>query len=204
MLEAAISIADDGGLDAVSMRNVASQLGVTAMSLYNYFANKDEMVEWMLDRVISEIELPEEPDWGTALRISSISTRDALLRHPWASTIWLSQQGGMRTARLRHSDWLLRTLRRGGLPDKAVFHAFHVLESFILGLTLQQLSFPYAGEELADIAQDFLSELPAEEYPDFADHVNRHLHPPTGDKTGFDFALDLILDGLDRPEHGSC
>lgn len=198
VVETAIALADDGGLDQVSMRNVAGRLGVTAMSLYNYFDNKDRMVEGMLDRVISEIELPEDLDWKQAIKASSVSTREVLVQHRWAAGIWLTQQGGVGTERLRHSDWLLATLRRGGLPGYAVFHAFHILEGYILGSTLQQLGFPYEGDELAAIAEDFLDEFPAEEYPDFVDHVRQHLSPPVGPKTGFDFALDLILDGLER------
>lgn len=198
VLETAITVADDGGLEQVSMRNVAGRLGVTAMSLYNYFENKDRMIEEMLDRVISEIALPEDPDWKQAVRASSTATRQVLIGHSWAAGIWLSQQGGLGTERLRHSDWLLRTLRRGGLPEYAVFHAFHILESYILGSTLQQLSFPYEGDELTAIAEDFLDQFPVEDYPHFVEHVKQHLSPPTGPKTGFEFALDLILDGLAR------
>lgn len=198
ILDAALVIADDSGLEAVSMRKVAGGLGVTAMSLYNYFASKDELVDAMLDRVIAEIELPEESDWKTAIRVNSASTKAALLRHSWAARIWLTQQGGIGPARLVHSDWLLRTLRQSGLRDSAVFHTYHILESYILGSTLQQLGFPYQGDELATIAEEFLDGLPANEYPDFARHVEQHLSPQAGTRTGFDFALDLILDGLDR------
>lgn len=198
VVNTAIVLADEGGLAQVSMRNVAAKLGVTAMSLYNYFAYKDEMVQAMLDRVISEIELPERPDWKEAVKASSISTREVLIRHSWAAGIWLTQQGGVGTERLRHSDWLLGTLRRAGLPEYAVFHAFHILESYILGSTLQQLGFPYEGEELTAMAEGFLADFPVGDYPNFFEHVKQHLAPPQGPTTGYEFALDLILDGLDR------
>ena len=186
------------------MRKVASRLDVTAMSLYHYFTNKDEMVVAMLDRVIGEIDLPFGDDWKDAIRTSSKSTKDALIRHGWAAKIWLTQQGGVGPERLRYSDWLLATLRRGALPEYAVFHAFHIIESYILGSTLQQLGFPYEDEELEAIAGDFLSQLPVEKYPDFAKHVNQHLTPLDTPISGFEFAIDLLLDGLERVRAGDA
>jgi AcrR family transcriptional regulator len=196
ILRTAVAIADEGGLEAVSMRALAGELGVTAMSLYNHVANKAEMIDGMIDLVIAEIELPEGTDWKSAIRTSSRSTREVLLRHRWAAGLWLSRQGGVGPARLRHGDWLLGQLRQSGLPMELVFHAYHILESYILGSALQQLSFPFQGEELAGIAQNFLQEFPLDDYPEFVEHVRQHLDPPEG--SGFEFALDLILDSLDR------
>lgn len=193
----AIALADDGGLESVSMRAIAKQLGVTAMSIYNHVANKDEILDGMIETVIAQIELPEEANWKRAVRRSSLSAHDVLLRHGWACTLWLSRQS-MGPARLRHGDWLLRALRRGGLSPDVVYHAFHMLESHILGVTIQQLSFPYQGDELADMAAEFLEQLPAEKYPHLADHIEAHLTPRSGTVSGFEFALDLILDGLER------
>lgn len=196
ILQTAVGIADRGGLEAVSMRAIANELGVTAMALYNHVAGKDEMIDGMIDVVIGEIELPEETDWKTAIRSSSMSTREVLLRHGWACGLWLSRQGGVGPARLRQGDWLLGMLRRSGLPMDLVFHAYHILESYILGSTLQQLSFPYRGEQLEGIARNFLAEFPADDYPEFGEHIRQHLKPPQG--SGFEFALDLILDGMER------
>jgi AcrR family transcriptional regulator len=198
IVETAISIADQGGLETVSMRSIANALGVTAMSLYKHVANKDELIDEMLDRVIAEIDRPEGVDWKTAIRTSSFSTRDVLLRHSWASRLWLTRVGGTGQARLRQADWMLRTLRRGDLPEELVYHAYHILESYILGSTLQQLSFPYRGDELTGIVEDFLSDFPVDEFPHMAEHVRQHLKPHEGGMTGFEFALNLLVDGLDR------
>jgi AcrR family transcriptional regulator len=194
----AIELADDGGLDAVSMRSIAARLGVTAMSLYNHIANKDEILDGMMDAVFREIDLPEHPDWKAAIRASAISAREALIQHPWATSLWMSRRGGG-PSQLRHGDWLLRMLRSGGLAEDAVFHAYHMLESHLVGSTLQQLNFPYQGEELAGMAREFLRSFPVDDFPDMVEHIRQHLEPPARRQSGFEFALDLILDALDRP-----
>jgi AcrR family transcriptional regulator len=197
VLRAAIALADEGGIEALSMRKLARGLGVEAMSLYNHVANKDEILDGIIDLVASEVDLPADgTDWKTAIRQSAISTRDAFLRHPWASSLWMSRQGG--SARLRRGDWLLRTLREAGLSKDLTYHAYHIVESHILGFTAQQLNFPYKDEELAGLAETFLQQLPADEHPDFVEHVKQHLEPSHGEKGGFELGLDLILDGLER------
>ena len=197
VLRTAAELADEHGLEALSMRRLARKLGVEAMSLYNHVANKDEILNGILDLVVGEIELPgEDVEWKTAIRRAAISTRDVLLRHRWAAGLWMSRQSGG-PARLRHGDWMLRTLRAGGLPPDLVYHAFHVLESHLLGYMHLQLSFPYRGEELAERASGFLRRIPAEDYPDLVQHVHEHLEPREGEG-GFELGLDLILDGLER------
>jgi len=197
VLRAAIKLADEGGIEALSMRRLAKELGVEAMSLYNHVANKDEILDGIVDVVASEIDPPSEgADWKTAIRQNAISTRDVLLRHPWASSLWTSRQG---SARLRRGDWLLRTLREAGLSTDLIYHAFHIVDSHILGFTVQQLSFQqYEEEELKGMAATFLQQLGADEYPDFVEHVMQHLEPSHGDADGFELGLDLILDGLER------
>jgi AcrR family transcriptional regulator len=197
ILEAAIELADQGGLEAVSMRAIATRFGVTAMSLYNHVDGKDGIVDGMIDQVIAEIDLPELTDWKEVIRRIAVSTREVLVEHPWAPTLWLSRQSAG-PARLRWGDRLLRALRRGDLDDETVFHTYHILESNILGSTLQQLSFPFSGDELTDLANDFLETFPRDEYPDFVTHIEAHLMPRKKRQTDFEFSLDLILDGLER------
>jgi AcrR family transcriptional regulator len=198
VLRAAIVLADAGGIEALSMRRLAKELGVEAMSLYNHVANKDEILAGISDVVAGEIDLPsDEPDWKAAMRRSAISARDVFVRHRWATSLWMVRQSGG-PARLRHGDWMLRTLREAGFSKDLTYHAFHILESYILGFTVQQLNFPYKGEELAGLATAFLQQLPADEYPDFVEHVMQHLEPRHGDEGGFELGLDLILDGLVR------
>ncbi|MFP5331098.1 MAG: TetR/AcrR family transcriptional regulator [Acidimicrobiia bacterium] len=197
IIDSAVGLADAGGLDAVSMRNIGGALGVTAMSLYNHVANKDEILDGMLDAVFAQIDLPEISDWKAAIRASAISARQTLMSHPWATSLWMARRGGG-PSQLRYGDWLLGMLRKGRLSDEVVFHAYHILESLLIGSTLQQLNFPYQGEELADLAQAYLRSFPVDEYPDMVDHIHQHLDSSAVRRPGFEFALDLILDGLDR------
>jgi AcrR family transcriptional regulator len=195
VLRAAIAFADEHGVEALSMRKLAKELGVEAMSLYKHVANKDAILAGMLDLVADEIELPDGPDWRTALRRNAISTRDVFVRHPWAGRLWMSQQSGG-PERLRLADWMLRTLREAGFSPDLIYHFFHILEANILGFTVMQLSFPYKGEELAGLTERFLARI-GDEYPDLAEHVKQHVEPREGE-SGFELGLDLLLDGLER------
>ena len=197
VLRAAIELADAEGIEALSMRRLAKELGVEAMSLYNHVANKGEILDGIIDLVAGEFDLPpDESDWKVAMRRNAISSRDVLLRHRWATSIWMTQGGG--PARLRNGDWMLRTLRQAGFSPELIYHAFHILESYVLGYTLQQLNFPYKGEELAGLAADFLKQIPVEDYPDLVEHIHQHIEPHDEETSGFELGLDLILDGLDR------
>lgn len=198
VLRAALALADAEGLEALSMRRLAKHLRVEAMSLYNHVANKDEIVGGIIDLVVGEIDLPaDEPDWKAALRRNALSAKDVFLRHPWASNLMLAQQSGG-PAQMRRADWMLRTLREAGLSEDLTYHAYHVLEAYILGITVQHLSFPYEGEELRDRATGFLQRLPADAYPDLVQHIMQHVEPDPTLQGGFELGLDLILDGLER------
>ena len=197
VLRAAIELADSEGIEALSMRRLAKELGVEAMSLYNHVANKGEILAGIIDLVAGEFDLPsDKSDWKVAMRRNAISSRDVLLAHRWATSIWMTQGGG--PARLRNGDWMLRTLREAGFSAELIYHAFHILESYVLGYTLQQLNFPYKGEELAGLAADFLKQIPVEDYPDLVEHIHQHIEPHDEETSGFELGLDLILDGLDR------
>jgi AcrR family transcriptional regulator len=196
-MRAAIALADTEGIEALSMRRLAKELGVEAMSLYNHVANKDEILAGIIDLVASEFDLPSDAGgWKTALRRNAVSARDVLLSHRWATSLWMTKGGG--PAQLRNSDWMLRTLREAGLSNDLIYHAFHILESYVQGYTLQQLNFPYEGEELAGMAARFLQELPVDEFPDLVEHIRQHLEPHDHGPGGFELGLGLILDGLDR------
>jgi AcrR family transcriptional regulator len=198
VLHAAVDLADEGGIEALSMRRLARQLGVEAMSLYNHVANKDEILSGITDLVASEIDLPSDGvDWKIAIRRSAVSAREVYVRHKWASSLQMSRQGGG-PAQLRSADWMLRTLREAGLSQELTYHAYHILQAYILGATVQQLNFPYKAEEVAGLAESFLQRLPTDEYPDFVEHVKQHLEPRQGKEGGFELGLDLILDGLEQ------
>ena len=197
VLRTAIELADEGGIEALSMRRLAKELGVEAMSLYNHVANKNDLLDAMVDLVIEEIELPSTDDWKTALRENTISARDVYIRHRWASGLSLKRQAGG-DASFRRGDWLLRTLREAGFSKHTVYHAYHVLDAYVLGFTSMQLSFPYKGEELAGLAEQFMKTFPSDDYPDLAEHIREHMQPDHGDEPGFEFGLRLLLDSLER------
>jgi AcrR family transcriptional regulator len=203
VLSAALALADAEGIEALSMRRLAKELGVEAMSLYNHVANKDEILDAIVDLVAGEFDLPSDTgDWKSAMRRHLTSARDVLLRHRWATALWMRQGGG--TARLRNGDWMLRTLREAGFSKDLMYHAFHILESYVQGYTLQQLNFPYKGEELKGMATSFLQQLPADEYPDLVEHIRQHLEPHDEGPGGFEMGLGLILDGLERAARDSA
>lgn len=201
VLAAALDLADEEGLEAVSMRRLGQELGVKGMSLYNHVGSKDEILDGMLELVASEIEVPEDaPDWREAIRRSTTSARDAHVRHPWASVLSAARQSGG-PAQMRRMDWLLRTLREAGFTPAVVYHAFHILDAYVLGFTALHTSFPYQGEELARRVQTFLANASLTDHPDLLDHAQAHMQPDHGDVGGFELGLELILDSLERRRH---
>lgn len=199
VLRAAISLADQEGIGSVTMRRLARELGVEAMSLYHHVANKDEILNAILDIVETEIEMPSPgADWKVAIRRTAISYHDVLERHPWAASLTLSATG-TRPARWRYMDAILGCLREAGFSAMATDHAYHALDSHISGYTLWAAQIQIEPEKLPDMAATFLRELPADEYPYLAEHVHQHLaERDPEDEGSFVFGLDLILDGLER------
>ena len=197
VLRAAITLADSAGIEALTMRNLGKAVGVEAMSLYNHVANKDDILNGMFDLIVSEIELPSRHiDWKTALRQSAVSAHETLLRHPWGCDLWTSSQ--LWSARLRFSDALLGTLREAPFSKEITYHAYHVLDSYIVGYTRQETGYVSVPDNLPDLVAAFLRQLSTTEYPYFAEHVMQHLEPTHGDIRAFEFGLDLILDSLAR------
>ena len=206
VLRAAIALADEGGIESLTMRKLAQSLGVEAMSLYNHVANKGDLVGAIVDLVVSEFELPEGgEDWEAAIRRCAISAHDVLVHHPWACSLVLSPSGAptAHTARMRYIEWLLGRLRDAGFPPELAYHGYHALDSHILGFTLWQLGHTAGaeGRDLDELASDFLEQLPATEFPHLAEHIHQHLAAGNDGKSEFEFGLDLILNGLKRAKH---
>jgi AcrR family transcriptional regulator len=200
VLRAAVTLADEGGIDALSMRRLAKELGVEAMSLYNHVANKDDILDGIVDIVMGEIELPsDDTEWKASIRQSAISAYEALVRHPWACSLMMAK-ARISNARMLWMDGVLRTLREAGFSADMTHHAYHALDSHITGFTLWLVSMPFdSHEELVDMAQDFLPQIPADQYPYVIEHAKQHLAEPDPDEPSeFEFGLDLILDGLER------
>ncbi|TMB47749.1 MAG: TetR/AcrR family transcriptional regulator [Chloroflexi bacterium] len=200
ILRAALVLVDAGGIESLSMRKLGQKLGVEAMSLYNHVANKDDILDGIVDLVFSEIALPSgRPEWKKAMRRRAISVRDVLLRHPWATSVMQSRtKPGIAT--LRHNDSVLRTLRGAGFTIDMAAHAFSVMDGYIYGFALQQINLPsQTSEEAIELAENILGELPADEYPHLAEMLTEHAMKPGYDYADeFEFGLDLILDGLER------
>jgi AcrR family transcriptional regulator len=198
VLAAAVAIADEGGIDSLSMRRLAGELGVKAMSLYNHVANKDDVLDSIVETVAREIVIPaDRADWKAAIRDSTISAHETLLRHPWASDLWMRQAPG--PARLGYMELLLATLREAGFSDDLTYHGYHILQSHFLGYTVQALNYrSMAGPDMAGLAARFLETFPADDFPHFAEHVRQHLEPRHDDVSAFELGLDLILDGIER------
>ncbi len=197
VLRAAISIADEGGLEALSMRKLAQDLGVEAMSVYYYVANKDEILDGILNSVISEFELAiGRPDWKAAIRRSALSAHDVLMRHPWACNLMMSVRR-VAPARLRYMESLLRCLREAGFSANMTHHAYHALDSHIIGSTLWEAGYS-SNQDLGVVAEKFIART-LREYPYLAEHAQEHMtRSKRRDVPEFEFGLDLILDGLEK------
>ena len=198
ILRAAMKLADEGGIKAVSMRKIAQELGVEAMSLYNHVGSKAEIVDGIVDLVATDIDLAlDGTDWKAAMRRRAISAHEQLLQHPWAVQLWMSGET-FGDARMRYADAVLRGFREGGFPEELTYHAFHVFQSHVMGYTMYVASFDFDVEELEQLAAEFLETFPADEYPDLGLHIRQHAEPGDEHEGAFEFGLDLVLDGLER------
>jgi AcrR family transcriptional regulator len=200
ILRTAIRVADEEGLDALTMRRLGQELGVQAMSLYNHVANKDDLYEGIVDLAMSEIEAPS-PDagWKTALRETAISAHRAFVRHPWACSLHMATPR-INDDRMEWMEGVLRTLREAGFSPNMTHHAYHALDSHITGFTLWLVNMPFdSREELLDMAKDFIPSISSERFPYVIEHAQEHLEGPEPDEPSeFEFGLDLILEGLER------
>jgi AcrR family transcriptional regulator len=199
VLSTAIDRADQGGLDALTMRSLAEELGVVPMALYNHVANKDDLIDAMVDVVFGEIGVPSGGgDWNTVMRRRAIAVRDALLRHRWAIGLMESRRRPG-PANLRHHDAVLGRLRAAGFSVEMAAHAYSLLDSYIYGFALTKLTLPFeTSAEVADVAQGMLAPFPVNEYPNLVEFITEHALKPGydyGDE--FEYGLDVILDGIE-------
>ncbi len=205
VLRAAVALADEGGIESLSMRKLARAVGVEAMSLYNHVANKDEILDGIVDLIVGEIDMPTDGvDWKTAMRQRAISAHEVLLRHPWASVL-IESRTTPSPVRLRYCDTAIGTLREGGFPTALAFHAFLTMDSYIYGFILQELSWPFDMEEMPAVVATLSPQIPADEFPHIAEMMGFIMESGAASAGGdsvsaseFEFGLDLILDGLER------
>jgi len=200
VLRAAVALADQGGIGALSMRKLGQVLGVEAMSLYNHVANKSDLLDGMIDIVFSEIGLPAgDSGWKQAMRQRAISAREVLARHRWAIGLMESRRSPG-PATLRHHDAVLGCLRQAGFPVDLTAHAYSLLDSYIYGFALQEASLPFdTPEKTTQVAQEIFGQFAAGTYPHLTELTIQHVLRPGYHYGGeFEIGLDLILDALER------
>ena len=204
VLQAAVALADETGLEAFSMRGLAQQLGVVPMALYKHVANKDELLDGMVDIVFSEIESPSgDLDWRSAMRRRATSTRKALKRHSWAIGLMESRHPG--PANLRNHNAVMGCLREAGFSFQTAIHAYSVQDAYIYGFALQEQDLGFeTPSDAGHAARRRANAIGAvDDYPYLAEVVTKL--PETGYDNALEFAwgLDLILDALDQLRHGA-
>lgn len=197
VLAAAIAHADAGGLEALTMRTLAEMLGVAPMALYRHVANKDDLIDAMVDVVFAEVGVPSGGgDWKTSMRRRAIAVRDALSRHAWAVGLMESRRTPG-PANLRHHDAVIGRLRAGGFDVAMAAHAYSLMDSYIYGFALTKMNLPFETETAGDVAEAMLEPFPVNQYPNLVEFLSEHVMKPGydyGDE--FEYGLDLILDGL--------
>ena len=199
VLRAALELADEGGLEALTMQRIGQRLGVEAMSLYRHVRNKEDILDGIVDLVFGEIDLPgDDVDWLPALRLRAISAREALARHPWAVGRMESRvQPG--PANLRHHDAVLGILFGAGFSSAIATHAYSLLDAYIYGFALQESNLRVnTPETLREVTRDVIEQMAGDEYPHMQ-RVGRELMV-AGFEFGseFEFGLDLILGAIEQ------
>ena len=205
IVAAAVGVADAEGVAALSMRSVGKRLGVEAMSLYHHVANKEDLLDGMVDAVFAEFHAPEIGGaWREEMRARHHSARAVLKKHPWAVGMMDSRRNaGFET--LRHHDAVLGCLREAGFSLALTGHAFAVLDAHLYGFLVQELSLAFDGEQdLAELGEQILTALPEGQLPYFREFTLEHALQPGydfGDE--FEVGLELLLDGLAARLEGS-
>jgi AcrR family transcriptional regulator len=195
ILDAAVQLAGDAGVEGMSMRKLAASLGFEVMSLYNHVTNKSDLITGMVDWIAGDMaRLDHARPWKEGVRAMSISAHDVLLTHRWAAPLWSESTPGPN--RLVLMEDLLAAFRHGGLSPRLAHFGFHAVTMHVVGFTLQQLSYSASAGEMPDAGNAFIATLDPDRFPYMIEHVEYHIgHDEGGD---FEFILDLILDGLER------
>jgi AcrR family transcriptional regulator len=202
VLRAAVTLADTAGIESLSMRKLAQELGVVPMALYKHVANKEELLDGMVDIVVGEIDPPVHgTDWKSAVRQRILSARRALLRHPWASRV-LESRTNPTPLVLGYMDSMIGMFRAGGFSIDLTHHVMHTVGSRIFGFTQELFEdSPSVDPETQatmppEMAQryPYITELLMAVYHDEASVVG----PGCDDQYEFEFALDLLLDGIEQ------
>ena len=204
VLRGAMAVADAGGLEGLTIRSLAHELGVKPMSVYHYVANKDEILDGIVDMVFSEIELPSaDGAWRSEMRRRAISARAVLRRHPWAIPLMQSRTNPG-PATLRHHDTIIGALRAAGFSMEMTAHAYALMDSYVFGFALSEAALPINGPEtVTEVAEQMMHLFDPAKYPHLVEFSVEHVVKPGYDfGAEFEFGLDLVLDGLGRSVTG--
>jgi AcrR family transcriptional regulator len=198
VLDAAVTLADANGLEGFSMRRLAQELGVVPMALYKHVANKDDLLDGMVDTVFGEIESPSiHDDWRSALRGRAVSAREALKRHSWAIGLMEIRNPG--PANLRNHNAVMGCLREAGFSFETAIHAYSVQDAYIYGFAQQEKTLGFhAPSDAGEAAQRRAQAIGAlDDYPYLAEIATKLTESGFDNAVEFAWGLDLILDGLD-------
>lgn len=199
VLQAAVDLADRRGLDSLTMRRLGADLGVEAMSLYKHIANKDGILDGMVEVVIGEIEVPAvDHEWREAMGLRAISAREVLGRHSWAIGM-LETRGATGPTAMRYLDAILGNLRSAGFSIENATHALWLLDSYVYGHVVQETSLPLTNpEEMSAAATSVLENSTMDDFPNLMEAEQHAIKSGYSFDSEFEFGLDLILDGLER------
>jgi AcrR family transcriptional regulator len=200
VIDGAVELADRIGVDRLTIRKLADALDVKPMTIYHHVANKEAIIDGMVERVFTEIELPPtDRPWREAILVRCRSMRRVLARHPWAAPL-MENRPAPGPATLGHHDAVVGCFRRAGFSLELVGHAYAIVDAFLYGFALQEASLPAtAGDDMADLAGTIMEQMPADRYPFLTEFtVGRVLQPGYDFGEEFDIGIDVILDGLAR------
>ncbi len=198
IIATAVVLADEQGVGKLSMRGLGRRLRVEAMSLYHHIADKDALIDGMVDHVVGEIALPAlQTPWKEALRQRALSAHQALTRHPWACPL-IGLRLNVGPNMLAHTEAELAHLVSAGFSFEMADHAMNAIDNHVRGFTLHELNFPLHPKEYAQAARDYLPQLPPATYPNLHALAEKVMNGSYDGLNDFSFGLDLILDGLER------
>lgn len=198
VIDGAVALADQIGIDALTIRKLADALDVKPMTIYHHVPNKEAIIDGMVDQIFAEIELPPtDAQWRDALLVRCSSMRQVLARHSWAAPL-MEGRTSPGPATLRHHDAVLGCFRRAGFSLELVGHAYAIVDAFLYGFALQEATLPATGgDDMAELATAIVEQLPADLYPHLAEFTfDRVLQPGYDFGNEFDVGIDLIFDGL--------
>lgn len=201
VLEGAIALADEVGMDGFTIRKLATAIDVKPMTIYHHLPNKEAIVDGMIDLIFAEIDSPPTGiDWKAAIRHRACSARAVLARHPWATPL-MESRTNPGPATLGHHNAVLGCLRRAGFSIEMTAHAYALIDSYIYGFALQEANLPATGgADMSELAEAMTAQFPPGEYPYLVELTTEHvLTPGYNFSNEFEFGLTLILDGLNSP-----